>query len=388
MYELCKYIWIGGFLWGNALWISTLGAQVAQAEQQMEQEIQLIENLLAETEGEEKQTLADLKLINRQISLRRNRVRFLTDEIARLQDEIIELDVISCQMEEDLFRLENDFRQVARTTYLRFRTDNFWLALLSAGSISELYYRTVYFREFSRFRRRQIEAITHTRTYLAEKTEDYKRKILLMQGLITEKASEVGKLQSSRQQEEKLLQNLQSQASTYQQELNTRRSKLKQLIKASEQTYISASDGDAPAKDYALRFPKRKGLLSWPVLREQSVLTGSFGVSEDPFGNRIVNDGIYLQTVPNLPVRAVFDGTVTAVTQLPLSGAIVIVEHGDYRSVYANLSNPAVKVGDAVVRRQILGSVRQDPRSGESILNFLIYQVPETFLDPEDWLVD
>lgn len=381
-----RFFW---FLCSVGVGMSLIGlfAQSTAPVDAVENEIRVIEDLLAETEGEEKQTMADLRLLNRQIHLRQRRVANLSEEIQRMEDEIIEMDVISCQMEEDLVRLEADFKQVAQTTYLRNRTDNFWLTMLSAGNISKMYYRAIYFREFANFRKRQIEAIQNTRAYLVQKSSDYELSILRMKGLITEKAGEVNKLESSRTDQKALLANLKNQASSYQKELKLRRARLKQLIKSTEQEYISGHMASGPKGDYAKVFPNRKGLLTWPVPRKQSVLTGSFGESEDAFGNRIVNDGIYLQTAPNQAVRAVFDGTVTAVTQLPLSGAIVIIEHGDFRTVYANLNTSMVKVGDPVVKRQTIGNVRKDPRTGEAILNFLIYKIPETFLDPETWLI-
>jgi len=82
----------------------------------------------------------------------------------------------------------------------------------------------------------------------------------------------------------------------------------------------------------------------------------------------------------------VFEGTVSAVVSIPGAHKAVIVRHGEFLSVYANLENVSVKMGDALTVKQEIGSVVMNREDGRTVLHFEIWK-GAVKMDPEKWLV-
>jgi murein hydrolase activator len=99
----------------------------------------------------------------------------------------------------------------------------------------------------------------------------------------------------------------------------------------------------------------------------------------------VSNDGIDIETSKGTLARAVFEGEVTGVASLPGAGKVVIIRHGEYLSVYANLNDVYVKTGDKLKTKQNIGTIRYDDGEAKTALQLQIWK-GQTKLDPEAWL--
>jgi murein DD-endopeptidase MepM/ murein hydrolase activator NlpD len=98
------------------------------------------------------------------------------------------------------------------------------------------------------------------------------------------------------------------------------------------------------------------------------------------------NNGIDIQTTAGVEARSIFKGVVTRVFVMPGFNNNVIIRHGDYLTVYSNLSNVYVKPGETVASRQIIGKIFTDTEKGnETILHFQLWK-ERTKLNPEVWI--
>ena len=177
---------------------------------------------------------------------------------------------------------------------------------------------------------------------------------------------------------------LKDKESQYRKRLDQQRRALKALIRRIDASYSTK----VPAKNNATgrSFARLKGSLPWPIVAGNGLVVGKFGETEDAFGNRITNDGIFIRTRPAEIVRAVYEGKITGVQKVPLSGTMVIIEHGTYRTVYANLESVKVKPGEQVKSGDEIGTVRTDERTEETIFNFMVYRSPDIFENPQTCL--
>ena len=100
---------------------------------------------------------------------------------------------------------------------------------------------------------------------------------------------------------------------------------------------------------------------------------------------QVNNKGIYILTTANSDASAVYDGEVTQVFAIPGNNNAIIVKHGIYRTVYANLTTTYVKVGDKVKARQKLGRVFVDQEADKTELYFMLYK-ESVLQNPELWL--
>jgi septal ring factor EnvC (AmiA/AmiB activator) len=132
-------------------------------------------------------------------------------------------------------------------------------------------------------------------------------------------------------------------------------------------------------------FEANQGRLPWPV--EKGYISGHFGKHQHPIHEHVTvnNKGIYLQTVDGASARAIYEGEVTSCAMVGDAYA-VIVQHGNYRSVYSPLKKLHVKQGDKLVAKQVIGEIVTNTNDdNKTELYFQIYK-DRTILNPSLWL--
>lgn len=133
-------------------------------------------------------------------------------------------------------------------------------------------------------------------------------------------------------------------------------------------------------------FSANSGRLPWPT--DKGFISGRYGVHPHPVLTHVTtnNKGIYIQTPAGTNARAVFEGEVTQRFSIPGSNNAVIVKHGNYRTVYANLTNIYVNVGDKISAKQAIGKIYTDgDNDNKTELYFQIYKGRD-LLNPESWI--
>ncbi len=156
-------------------------------------------------------------------------------------------------------------------------------------------------------------------------------------------------------------------------------------VKQAEST-IFDSEAEAVAK-LTGSFESNKGKLPFPVSGKYKIVRG-FGRQHHPDLPyvEIDNSGIDIEVPTGIAARAIFDGKVSAIFQQPGYNMIVMVRHGEYLTIYANLGNILVKPGDTVKANQSIGIIYSDPDdNNRSILHFEIRK-EKTKLNPQSWV--
>lgn len=134
-------------------------------------------------------------------------------------------------------------------------------------------------------------------------------------------------------------------------------------------------------------FAGNRGRLPYPVAGRHTVVA-SFGEQQHQELKyvRTSNSGIDIQTTAGGEARAVFNGEVTRVFVVPGYNNSVIIRHGNYLTVYSNLSQVYVKAGDKITTRQSIGRIFTDTEEGNAtVLHFQLWK-EKTKLNPEPWL--
>jgi murein hydrolase activator len=131
-------------------------------------------------------------------------------------------------------------------------------------------------------------------------------------------------------------------------------------------------------------FEGNKGRLPWPV--EQGVITGSFGRHAHPVWHDVVvnNNGVNIATNKGAKARAVFDGKVVRVLMV-VDKYAVLVQHGEYFTLYSNLESVSVQSGDRVSTRQVLGTIMEGDQEGKGEVHLEIWR-GSTKMNPQSWL--
>lgn len=151
----------------------------------------------------------------------------------------------------------------------------------------------------------------------------------------------------------------------------------------------TATPTSVAAADRALTgsFESNKGRLLFPVAGRYRVVRG-FGRQKHPELEHVETDnsGIDIEAVGGGKARAVFKGRVSEIFKQPGYGTIIMVRHGNYLTIYANLSQIDVHKGQDVEAGQSLGTIYPDPDEDDrSILHFELRK-ERTKLNPMQWV--
>lgn len=132
-------------------------------------------------------------------------------------------------------------------------------------------------------------------------------------------------------------------------------------------------------------FKANKGKLPWPV--ERGYISMGFGDQAHPVYKelQVHNSGLEFTTDSGASARAVFDGVVWSVIIISPVNKLVMLQHGDFFTIYQNLTSVNVSKGDKVNIKQSLGRIKTNG-DGKTILKFAITQ-NTTYANPRPWLV-
>ena len=133
-------------------------------------------------------------------------------------------------------------------------------------------------------------------------------------------------------------------------------------------------------------FERNRGRLPWPT--SNGFIRGHFGIQQHPVLTHVTtnNKGIYIQTPSGSNARAVYDGIVTQRFSIPGSNNAVIIQHGNFRTVYANLTQIFVKEGDKVSAKQAIGRIYTDDENGNKTELYFQVWKDRNLQNPENWI--
>ncbi len=133
-------------------------------------------------------------------------------------------------------------------------------------------------------------------------------------------------------------------------------------------------------------FERNIGRLPWPT--SNGFISGHFGIQQHPVLKHVTtnNKGVYIQTPSGSTARAVFEGVVTQRFSIPGSNNAVIIQHGNYRTVYANLTQIFVRGGEKVNANQPIGKIYTDDEDGNKTELYFQVWDGKTLQNPERWI--
>jgi septal ring factor EnvC (AmiA/AmiB activator) len=397
--------------------VKELEAQRKQALKQLE----TTNKVLDETKKTQKASLNKLTVLRKNISQRQSVLNTINKEINALDNEMNALNREKRRLEATLEGYKADYAKMVRESYVNRSIYSKLMFLLSAETFDQSFRRLRYLKEYADYRKDQMQKIEDTQKEIAKKSEQLDLNKKAKVEVKNEKSSEQKKLQDDQKKENTVYNELKKKEKSLQNDLkkqqkiaNDLNRKIETLIaeeirKAEEKRRAEelAKQGkkpdskDAPKvteadnKVYAMtkeeklisgNFAANAGRLPWPV--EKGFISGKFGVQPHPTLKYVTtnNKGIYIQTPAKTNARAVFEGIVTQRFSVPGSNNGVIVQHGQYRTVYANLTNIYVQVGQKVSPKQNIGQIYTDSESDNKTELFFQIWENRTILNPESWI--
>ena len=369
-----------------------------ELERQRKETQQVIENttrLLQQARDSRQSGLERLNIVNRRLQLRQNLITTIEAEIKYIDNSIFRSQKRISELEKELDEARESYVQLIRIAYRHRFAHQRLMFVLSADDFNQGYRRLKYLQQYGQSRQKQIDHIQSVTSEIVEKIEGMERQRKEQVSLLQQKQNETNVLSRERSQQNSIVQDLRRRETQLRDELSQQEKVARALQDAIEELLREEARIAAERRIYELtpeeriisdQFHNNKGGLPWPT--ERGVVTGFFGEQPHPVlrGIKVQNNGIDISTIENAEVMVLFEGVVRQVRYVPGSNNVVLVRHGNYLTVYANLSHVYVRAGDRLQRRQLIGRVFSDSDDSENSLLHLEIWEENRKLDPMLWL--
>ena len=354
-------------------------------------ELEETKKMIQQTNSNEKATVNKLNLLNKDIQTRKRLIHDLNYEIQGLDQEMTRLSMKRDSLQADLEALKESYAELVRQSHYTIADESPLLFILSAEDFQQMLRRVRYMQEFQQFRKEQVARIENTQAEI-----DLQNQMLSENKSNKEEAVRTHKVQQDNlsrdeKKQKAMLEQLKKKKSTLLAQQKKQQKKADDLNRKIEELIakeMSKSQGKALSKEQTLLaggFEKNKGRLPMPV--EKGFISGHFGVQAHPTLEKVTvnNKGVYIQTSAGTQARAVYEGEVTSCFVMSGTTA-VIIQHGNYRTVYSGLASVSVKKGDKVKAKQAIGTSYSDPEDDNAATRFFQIWLNKNILNPEQWL--
>lgn len=371
-------------------------AELENEKKENERKIKEAERILTETASERKVTLGQLSALNQQIEASESLIKSYNNEIGLLNDEIADINAIVKSLEQDLDNLKKEYAAMVYAASKASRGYNKLTFIFSSETFNQLLMRLQYMKQYAESRKNQVEQIEKVKEALSVQRANMEEKKAEKNALLSQQIRQSQKLLTLKNKQNTFIQNLNKREKELKRELASRKkaiNKLDKLIADIVKREIERSTKGKSSSKMALTpeaamisssFEGNKTRLLWPV--ESGFISGQYGKHAHPVlkGIMVENQGIDIQTNKNEIVRSVFDGEVKTVAIVPGMNNVVIIQHGEYFTLYARLKNVSVKQGQQVKVKDPVGEVYTD-KDGVSEVQFQIWKNNQK-LNPQAWL--
>lgn len=371
--------------------------KLKQKEKELQKKIANTKNLIKATRNTEQLTIAELGIINHQISYREELISTINYQMKQIEGQILDIQKQIEVLENSLKILKEEYAEMISFAYRNRNKDYALIYIFSAKTYAQAYRRMKYIQQYADFRTNQAKRISETKEQLKAKLDELASKKLEKQNLSEQQLAEKQNFLNDKEQQQQTLNKLKSNEQKLKNELAKQEKTKKEISykirKAIEEEIAATAKKNnttgfkltPEAQKLSNSFIANKGKLPWPVSKGE--ITGRYGKHQHAVVSTatIENNGIDITTSKESIVRCVFAGKVTSVLIIPGAGKVVMISHGAYRTVYANLKEVFVKKGDQVETKDNIGVLLpSSDNPGVSQAHFEIWKISSTGMATEN----
>ena len=413
----------------------------------LQDEIQIANEILNETANNRKATVGQVSALNQKIAIRGRIIRTINNEIKLIDDNIEDTKVEIAELEKELQELRDEFAKMIVNAYKSRDNNSKLMYILASENMEQAFKRVQYLQEYSEYRSNQGHVIVAKQEELALTIKELENQKEEKKSLLNEKNGERELLRKEKLLQQETINELLGQENNIkkdiakkQKEVNRLEAEIQKMIaeemrlarvKAERNLLIAEAKrlGLRPGKDFsgktsnrqlrvkidakkkekniteptakvddgpsfgltpeakklAAGFASNRGKLPWPVAK--GIIVGKYGKQPHPVAKGVIENRPHVEiaTEKGSEARAVYEGTVSRVFRVQGAGLAVLVAHGNYFTVYSNLSEVYVKSGQKVVLKQKIGKIYTDPKDNQTILEFGLWLMDKS-QDPQLWL--
>lgn len=356
----------------------------------LEREIAIIDRQLAENASQSSSMLSDLTLIRKNISNRKALVAEADAKVRRINDSIYITQKEINRLQARVDTLTSHYSRLVLSAYKNRDARIWYMYMFASDNLGQAFRRFGYFRNLSTHMKNEARTIRTMQDELAVRKDELAQMKASAEAVKKERVQELEKLRKDEAKADGVVKKLQKDRKKYQNQLAAKKKEVNALNREIARIIASAMTVDSKKKekkpvDLKLdgEFSKNKGKLPWPA--DGPVVSG-FGKHFHPVYKNLElppNNGVDIALAKGTQVCSVFDGVVAQVIVMPGYNQCVLVQHGNYFTLYCKMKNLLVVQGDKVKTGQALGTI--DTINGQIQLHFEIWKGKNP-QNPENWL--
>lgn len=417
------FICMTSMMWSQ----SSQQEKLEQRKAEIQKEIRENEKMLKNVQSKEKSAMNVYVIQKNKIRLKETLINTTEKQTKLLANDMYINQMKINKLNKELEVLKEDYAQMIVKSYKSRSEQSRAMFILSAENFLQAYKRAQYLKQYTSFRKNQGEEIKSKSTQLVTYNDKLNVQKVAKQKLLVENKKEKEGLEKEKQEQEKLVNSIKkdknrivSDIRKKQRESKTIDKQIDRLIReaiaeANRKAALEkakaralAEKSNASPKEVAAAVAKKpvsssrieltpedkliadsfkanRGSLPWPV--EKGFISLGYGSQAHPIYHTLVinNSGVEITTNEGANARAVFGGEVSSIMVLSPVNKAVMIQHGDYFTIYQNLSSVSVSKGDKVSIKQNLGRVRTNGDTGKTVIKFLLLQ-NTTYTNPQGWL--
>ena len=355
----------------------------------LEREIAIIDKQLKENASRSNSMLADLELIRKKVSNRKELVAESERQIKKYNDDIYLAQVKINKLQARVDVLTENYAKLVRSAYKNRDTRVWYMYMLASDNLGQAFRRMGYFKNLSNMMKTEAQNIRS----MQEELEVQKAELVLLKREAEQlKKTRVKDLEDLRKDEKKadaVVRKLQKDKKKYQSQLAAKKKEVTALNREIERIVAAAVKPKSSSKKTEVdtkldaAFANNKGKLPWPA---DGPVVARFGKHYHPVYKNLElppNNGVDIALSKGTQIKAVFDGVVKQVMVMPGYNQCVLIQHGNYFTLYCKLKTLNVAEGDKIKTSDVIGSV--DAINGQVQLHFEVWKGSKP-QNPEHWL--
>ena len=362
---------------------------------EIQNEIKVIELKLSNSTKKKGLIISNAEDLNYKIKLQQNLISNINNQLNLILNEIDDNEIQLSNLKNKELSLKEELAKMLLAGYKKKSNLNRLMFIFSSSSFQQAYKRLQYFKQYANFQSKTLSKIKITsseienviialdsqktnKQLLMNENENIKKELSIQYSDLNELIAEVNKDQKKYKNEIKEKQKLSR-------EIDKKIEKLIREALANSKRNEGVFKLSEEAQLISKNFNANKGRLPSPVIRGNLVL--GFGKQPHPIVKTatIQSNGVRILTSSDVEARTIFDGQVYSIIVSNNNSRTVLIQHGNFFTVYKNLSQIYVSKGDKLKTKEAIGKIATDPLNGQTILSFSIFYngVPQ---NPRTWI--
>lgn len=360
-----------------------------------EREIEINTALLKSSKKNEHISLNQLKITRSSINNRKSIIKSLGGQISVINRGITNENKKISELNSEVSTLKSEYSKMIVTAYKNYKLNNYLLFLFASKDFNDATKRIAYMKRYNDMREAKADQIDELKIEIESKIKDLNKKHISLSNTTNSRKKELTTLSRDESQYKSNVQAHKSKQSginrkliAKEKEIEKANKKLADII-AEENRNNKNADKSVDEKRYDIelsgRFDQNIGKLPYPL--RGGVIIDKFGIHAHPTtkGLKVNNPGINIAGTKGAPIYCVFEGIVAQIVFIPGKNNCILVRHGNYITLYTNISTVDVKAGQKVALNQKLGALSNSSNNNDWTLHFEIWK-EKTKLNPESCL--